>query len=177
MLAIGAIGAPRAIRDAGIIMELSKLCVVSIHPDTQHPLDVDLKGILSAVGDRLAEWIWCVRDLDWLGNDASEQFAQQVGVAGRKGLWSSSQELLAQAENVYQTIEGQFVAFPREVDKSSLSEGDSQLDSFPTSLAVFAVAAIDGSYFDVYAKDQSLIKRFTRFTDVRSENPASYFPA
>src|SRR5438094_229702 len=133
-------------------MQTQELSVISIHPDPARPLDLDLKHILSGLGERLESWVWCITDLDWLGEDG-EMLCRAVEAAGPGGLWLDSQELIQHVQGIYQTIEGSFLAFPTSLDRRIIDESDRDLASFPLSKAEFAIVAVDGCYFDVYSKD------------------------
>jgi hypothetical protein len=156
-------------------MQTQELSVISIYPDSARPLDLDLRHILAAVGNRLETWVWCIRDLDWLGADG-ETLCREVEGAGPEGLWLDSTDLLHRAQGISQTIEGSFLAFPRSLDRRTIDAGDLDLASFPSSKAAFAIEAIDGCYFDVYSKD-SVVTRdlLERFPNARSESTDHYF--
>ena len=149
-------------------MITQNVSIVSIHPDPVQPLELDIKHILSALGPAMQGWIWCVRNLEWLGENA-EAFNRRVDAAGAAGLWVPAQELLDAARGVYQTIEGEFQAFPHEVDP------EETLALFPASQAELAIVAVDGGFFEVYAKDPEVLARLRNFKDVRNEDPRVYF--
>jgi hypothetical protein len=155
-------------------MKTQNVSIVSIHPDPAQPLAFDIKDVLDAFGPCLERWVWCVRNLDWLGED-SEALCQQVEAAGSAGLWMTSQELLSHARKVYQTIEGEFLAFPREVDPKTVTAQELNLRCFPASRAELAIVAVDGGFFEVYAKDPDVLSRLRLFGDVRDEDPSEYF--
>lgn len=155
-------------------MQTQNVSIISIHADPAQPLAIDLKDLLCVLGPHLEEWIWCVRYLDWLGQD-SEAICRQVEAAGPSGLWLSSQELMTHAREVYQTIEGQFLAFPRAIDRSTVEAHELDFGEFPSSRADLAIVAIDGCFFEVFAKDSELLSSYGRFKGVRVENPSAYF--
>jgi hypothetical protein len=155
-------------------MRTQDIAIVSIHPDPAQPLALDLKEVLGALKPYCERWIWCVRNLDWLGEN-SEAVCQRVEAAGLGGLWMSSQDLLGHARGIYQTIEGEFLAFPREIDLGTVSADEVNLGAFPESRAELAIVAVDGGYFEVYAKDPKLLTALKQFKDVRDENPGAYF--
>jgi hypothetical protein len=156
-------------------MQTHELAVISIHPDQARPLDLDLRHILSALGKRSENWVWCVRDLDWLGEDG-ETLYRAVEAAGPTGFWLGSQELEQRAQSIYQTIEGSFLAFPKSLDRRSLDITDLDLASFPASQAEFAIVAVDGCYFDIYSKDALATQDLLgRFPNVHSEPTDRYF--
>jgi hypothetical protein len=156
-------------------MRTRELAVVSIHPDRSEPLGVDLKHILAALEGSLGAWVWCVKNLDWLGEDG-ESLCQAVEAAGPDGLWIDSNELREYVGRIYQTIEGEFLAFPKSIDRQRLDGNDVDLSSFPTSKAVVAIVAVDGCYFDVYSKDPGVTASLVEgLQNVRLENPDQYF--
>jgi Protein of unknown function (DUF2691) len=154
-------------------MKTQNIAVVSIHPDSSLPLGIDVKDILTALVPFLPQWTWCVRNLDWLGENADA--ACQAVEAAPNGLWMSSQELLAHASKIYQTIDGEFVAFPRNVEPKDVNPPELRLAAFPESRAELAIVAVDGSYFEVYAKDPDIAASLRGLGNVRDENPDQYF--
>lgn len=155
-------------------MRTQNVSIVSIRPDRANPLSLDLKDILSCLGRQLDRWIWCVRHLDWLGPDA-ENFCRRVEAAGAAGLWLSSDDLLRQAREVYQTVEGEFMAFPRDIDRQTVEEAELDLRSFPQNRAELAIVAVDGGLFEVYAKDTDFLAAMKQLSGVRDEDPGVYF--
>jgi hypothetical protein len=155
-------------------MKTQDITILSIHPDATQPLAFDLKELLAALKPYCERWIWCVRNLDWLGEN-SEAVCQQVEAAGLAGLWMSSQDLLGHARGIYQTIEGEFLAFPREVDPRTVNADEVNLGAFPASRAELVIVAVDGGFFEVYAKDPKLLTPLRQFKDVREEDPGAYF--
>jgi hypothetical protein len=152
-----------------------ELTILSLRPDPSDPLGLDLKHVLSAFGREIADWVWCVKDLDWLGENA-ESLCQAVEAAGPGGVWVDSQDLHREANGIYQTIEGEFIAFSRSIDRQGLGPFDLSLSSFPESRAVIAIVAVDGCYFDVYSKDPETTRRLReRFPTARVEDPKLYF--
>jgi hypothetical protein len=150
------------------------VAVISIHPDPGQPLGLDLKEILAALEPHLQRWIWCVRNLDWLGNE-SEPVCRRVESAGPRGLWMTSKELLSCASGIHQTVEGDFLAFPRELQAKAVKDDELNLRAFPSSRAELAIVAVDGGFFEVYAKEPELLTRLRHFQHVRDENPSLYF--
>ena len=155
-------------------MPAQQTAIISLHPDRAAPLAFDLKDILSALGSKGEQWTWWVRNLDWLGEGA-EDLCRQVEAAGPKGRSLSFTDLLNRARKVHQTVEGEFLAFPRGLDIKSIDAGDLNLRDFPSSPAELAIVAVDGSYFEVFAKDAALLAPLRKFPEVRDENPAAYF--
>jgi hypothetical protein len=156
-------------------MKTRELSVISLHPDPSNPLGLDLKQIISALDREIEDWVWCVKHLDWLGENG-ESLCQAVEAAGAGGFWIDSPVLLQEVAGIYQTIEGEFIAFPRTIDRRQLGLLDLSLSSFPASRAVVAIVAVDGCYFDVYSKDSKTTGRlYERFPDARVEDPKLYF--
>jgi hypothetical protein len=155
-------------------MQIRELDVISIHPDPSQPLGMDLKHILSALEGKLGDWVWCVKNLDWLGNDG-EAFCEAVETAGPEGLWIDSHDLVEKVKGIYQTIEGEFLAFPRSIERQDVRTIDLGLSSFPTSRALVAIVAVDGCYFDVYSKDPEVTSLLQKLPNARSERPENYF--
>jgi hypothetical protein len=155
-------------------MQTRELGVVSIHPDPSQPLGVDIKDILSALERKLEGWVWCVKNLDWLGNDG-EAVCEAVEAAGPGGLWLESREFIEESREIYQTIEGEFFAFPRSIDRQDVRASDLDLSSFPTSRAVVAIVAVDGCYFDVYSNEHEVTCLLATLPNARSERPEDYF--
>jgi hypothetical protein len=156
-------------------MNSATVSIVSLWPDPDRRLDLDLKHIVSALRPFWAEWRWCVKNLDWLGDQSSEDICKAVERAGQIGLWMSSEELVDNANKVYQTIEGQFLAFPTGTDPRTLSSVDLNLREFPSNRAQLVIAAIDGWFFNVYAKDATFLMPFRNMKGVRQEDPNVHF--
>lgn len=156
-------------------MNTTTVSIVSVRPDPDRRLDLDLKHILSALAPFLSEWMWCIRNLDWLGDQGSEDLCLAVETAGRKGLWMSSQDLVDIANRVYQTIEGEFVAFAKCIDAETISSDDLALGCFPRNEAQLAIVAIDGGFFEVYAKDATFLMPFQGMRSTQQEDPSKYF--
>jgi hypothetical protein len=157
-------------------MTTRELAVISIRPDPARPLGLDLGSILAAFGDRLARWVWCVRDLDWLGED-DEAFCRAVEAAGPHGLWLASDELLAHARGIHQTVEGTFLAFPGSLAPAAIRDDELLLASFPTSRAEVAIEAVDGILFDVHTKSPEIAENLLRrFSGAHAEDPTCYYP-
>lgn len=153
-------------------MSIREPPVLLLHPDPCNPLGLDLKHILSTIGPKLADWVWLIKDLDCLGENG-EPFCQAVEAASPEGFQIDSQDLVKAADGIYQTIEGEFLAFPRSAVRQGLVPLDLSLSSFSASQAVVAV---DECYFDVYPKDAEVTDRLhERSPDVRIENPGLYF--
>jgi hypothetical protein len=156
-------------------MKTQEVTVLSLRPDPTDPLGLDLKHILSAFARKLVDWVWCVKNLDWLGENG-EPFCQAVEAAGPGRFWIVSQDLVNEVNGIYQTIEGEFMSFPKSMDRRDLGPLDLGLSSFPASRAVVAIVAVDGCYFDIYSKDSEATSMVhERLLDVTVENPELYF--
>ncbi len=155
-------------------MKTQNVSIVSVHPDPAQPLGLDIKDILTALAPEMARWIWCVRNLDWLGNDA-DALCLMVENAGPQGYWVSFEELFGYARNVYQTIEGQFLAFPNGVDPKSVPLEQLRISAFADSPAELAIVAVDGGFFEVYAKDAGILGLLRQLKNVREEDAKMYF--
>jgi hypothetical protein len=155
-------------------VKTQSIAIVSLHPDPDKPLAFDLKEILAALGPQLQSWIWCVRNLDWLGENA-DAICETVEAAAPGGIWLKSDDLLKRARGVYQTIEGELLAFPCEIDPKTVPVQELSLRAFPGGRAELAIVAVDGGFFEVYAKDAEVIGGLKSFCEVRDENPDNYF--
>jgi hypothetical protein len=157
-------------------MKTQKVTIISIRPEPDEPAVVDVKDILTALKLYWDRWQWCVRNLDWLGNDNNaEAFCRDVEAAGPTGLWIAGPDLLRHACDAYQTVEGEFLAFPREIDPKEVDCDQLSLRAFPTSRAELAIVVVDGFFFEIYAKDPEALVPIRRLKNVRDENPAAYF--
>ncbi|HEV3121499.1 MAG TPA: hypothetical protein VGY53_06335 [Isosphaeraceae bacterium] len=155
-------------------MKTQELAVLSLRPDPSHPLGLDLKHILAALQRDIPDWVWCVKNLDWLGENG-ESLCNAVQAAGPGGFWFDSQDLVKVVKGIYQTVEGEFIAFPRSIDRRALGPQDLSLSSFPSSRAVAAIVAVDGCYFDVYSKDSQATSRLHEtFPGATVEDPPSF---
>ena len=157
-------------------MKSQELAVTSLRPDPADPLGLDLKHILSVLAGKLEGWSWWVRGLDWLG-DPGDVFRGSATLVGAGWFYVNSKELVAAADRIYQTVEGDFLAYPRTDHPTELwPEGPSLLD-FPRSRAVVAIIAVDGCYFDVYSKDPEVTRLLhEKFNTAREEHVDHYFP-
>lgn len=156
-------------------MKTRELTVLTLRPDPADPLGLDLKQILAAFGDQLADWTWWTKDVDWLGGDGGP-VGRAIEAAGPEGSWIDSWDLLGAVGAIYQTIEGEFLAFPRSIDRRNLQALDLNLASFPEGRAAVAVVAVDGGCFDVYSKDPEATHRLlATFPDATIEDTGLYF--
>jgi hypothetical protein len=148
--------------------------VWSIHDTNDSGLAFDLKDVLRALNGRLGQWTWCVTELDSLGGE-SEALCRAVEAARGAGVWLSSEELVRLADGIYQTIDGTFIAFSRGVDRQTTNAA-AELAEFPNGKAELAICVIDGSVFEVYAKDAEIGELLRcSFRDVRTEDPSMYY--
>ncbi len=123
-------------------MKTHEIVVVSLRPDPSNPLGLDLKHIIAALGRKLADWVWCVKNLDWLGKDG-EAFCQAVEAADPGGFWIDSQDLVRRIQSIYQTIDGEFLAFPKSIDRRSHGPIDHR--NYPRTVATPLFSRISGA--------------------------------
>jgi hypothetical protein len=146
--------------------------VLTIHDSAEGVLRVDLKDVLHALRSHVPQWTWCVRGLDAVGEDLGEF----CDLTEKAPVWLSAEELLALAQRIEQTIEGEFLAFPRELSEIDLDESELELGRFPESRAELAITAVDSSCFDVYAKDLDCVNAIRQsFKDIRTQDPQLVF--
>jgi hypothetical protein len=156
-------------------MHRERVQVLSIHDHKESVLAFDLKDVLKALNGRFAECVWCITVLDCFGSEICEEACRAVENSDG-GIWMSWHELQLLAAQSIQTIEGEFLAFRREIGRASITERDLNLGEFPTSKAELAILAVDSSFFEVYAKDPEVLVALRRsFQDVRLEDPSPYF--
>lgn len=136
----------------------------------------DMNTILAALGSHVDSWNWCVRGVDAVGPTAAD-FCRRVELAGDKGLWLSSEQLLAETAGIAQTIEGEFLAFPITVDPRTLHQNERSWINFPASPAELAIVAVDGTTFDILTKDGRLLSNLRKQWQVTDQPITSYFPA
>ncbi len=106
----------------------------------------------------------------------TESRCKAVEAAGPGGFWIDSHDLVKEVKGIYQTVEGEFIAFHQSIDQRELGPIDLSLSSFPGSRAVVAIVAVDGCYFDVYSKDsEATSKLLEKFPGATVENPELYF--
>ncbi len=144
---------------------MNSVQIHSIHDRNGGLLAFDLKDILEALKPLLHRWTWHVGNLETVSN--------AVPITEPEGKWLSSRELTAFANAIAQTIDGTFIAYPKEHRTRGASVGDlDELEiAFPTSLAELMIVATDSSYFEVYAKDPKVTELLRRrFKDVREVN-------
>jgi hypothetical protein len=157
-------------------MQPDAIQVISIHDHQGEFLAFDLKHVLQVLEARLADWAWCLTVLDGVGGEYSEAVCRQVERAGR--LWLSTPELNQLANDIRQTIDAECIGFPAGVDRQKVSDRDVDLGYFPSGRAGLAIVAVDGSYYEVYAKDPELVESLRKhFKEVRLEDPSRYFSA
>jgi hypothetical protein len=149
---------------------MNSVQIHSIHDRHGGLLAFDLKDILEALEPLLDGWTWHVGNLETVSN---------APIAEPEGQWLSSRELTDFANAIAQTIDGTFIAYPKEQGTRGVSEvGDlDELEiAFPTSLAELMIVAVDSSYFEVYAKDPKVTELLRRrFKDVREKDPTVHF--
>jgi len=159
-------------------MPKSAVQVFSIHDHQESLLAFDLKDVLQALNGQFALAAWCITVLECVGGERCEEACQAVEKSEGAGVWLSWDELVKLANQIDQTIEGEFLAFPREIEKASVTGQDLDLGHFPTSKAELAILAVDSSYFEVYAKNPEVLAALRHcFRDVRLEDPSPFFYA
>jgi len=142
--------------------------VYSIHDRDGALLAFDLKDILHALQPMLHRWIWYVDELETVSTDTTDDVAD--------GTWLSSSKLLHWAEGLAQTVNGTFIAFPKELAGATPGSADRGVADFPASQAELVIKAVDSSFFDVCAKDAAVAALLRRcFKDVREEDSENYF--
>jgi hypothetical protein len=157
-------------------MQQTAVQVISIHDRQGSVLTVDLNQVLAALEPDLGRWTWCVTLLDCMGGEYSQAVCEAVERARPSGLWMSSQELLKLAEDIHQTIEGEWIAFPSSIKRDAVTAEDLDLSFFAVSRAELALVVVDSSFVEIYAKDLDVVSRLRRhFKDVRLHDPALYF--
>jgi hypothetical protein len=157
-------------------MQQTAVQVVSIHDQNHSLLAVDLKDVLQALGVAPERWKWCVTLLECTGGEFSQAVCDAVESAGGAGYWLSGQELSRLAEDIRQTLEGEWLAFPADVEPEHLSDEDLHLRCFPTNRVELAILVVDSSFVEVYTKDPALPAGLQKaFLDVRPQDPALYF--
>jgi hypothetical protein len=150
--------------------------VVSLHDRKGTLLAVDLKDVLLALEKQLGKWTWYMRLLECVGGEYSQAMCQAAESSEARGLWISEEDLLKLAQDLDQTIDGEWIAFPKAIDPEQITQDDLNLGFFPTSKAELAIAVIDSTFVQVYAKDAAVITALQRhFKDVRLEDPANHF--
>jgi hypothetical protein len=148
--------------------------VVTIHDKTKSLLAFDLKDLLRALDNYLDCWRWCITDLECFGGE-SEPMCQAVEASRGAGIWLSSPELLKLAAGTVQTIDGKFIAYPKEIDQRDV-DPDTAWAEFPASRAELFIHAVDSNFFEVFTKDPAIATRLQQsFKDVRLEDPELYF--
>jgi hypothetical protein len=159
-------------------MPQGELTVVSIHDhELSEKRELDLKDILSALGERAARWNWCILyDFEALGSGENlDELTQAIWQARPGGMWLSGQEFVRFAHGIQQTIDGEFQAFPVGLEPQSIHVEELQA-RFPESRAELVIHIIDGCIFEVYAKQAEDIARLrARFADVHQEDSTHYF--
>ncbi|HET8670696.1 MAG TPA: hypothetical protein VFM05_08750 [Candidatus Saccharimonadales bacterium] len=66
--------------------------------------------------------------------------------------------------------------FIKSTNESTLTAKDLNLAFFPENEIHLAIVAVDSTYFEVYAKDQSVVANINdRFTTVMLHDPIDYF--
>jgi hypothetical protein len=156
-------------------MQKTAIQILSIHDRRDACLAFDLKDVLRALGRHLEQWIWCITELDCIGS-RTEAVTQQVKAARGRGVWMHSAEMMKLAGDMDQTIDGEIIAFPKDIDRHSIEARELNVSAFPGSRAELAIRAVDSSFFEVYTKDPEIAHLLRRqFKDIHSEDPTRYF--
>jgi len=114
--------------------------------------------------------------LDCTGGEA-QSLCEAVAKRGRQGVILSGEELWAAGQKFGQTIDATLAAAPPGDYEPKELEAIGDLARFPDSPARLVVRAIDGSFFEVIAKDPSFVESLKScFQDVREEDISHYFP-
>jgi hypothetical protein len=139
--------------------------IVSIHDmDPRGFLSFDLLQILESIQKSALQYVWIVRQIECTGEPIPT------------GTVLSFEQLADHALRAGQTINGTVVGCA----PGSFTVGDlesvTQIAGFPKTQATVAILAVDSSYFEVFAKDQSIIDQVRlAFHDVRMQDPRDYF--
>jgi hypothetical protein len=152
--------------------------VLSIRFDNQ--TTYELKEILHAIGAEVISGLtWGVEGLDWLGPEDVTRFNDELDAAPGGRMLISGRRLLELADQVWQTIEGEFIGYGTSLDAREFLETGSPLAWFITSPAEIAIEVQDGQFFDVYLRSQTFADRLAQhFRDVgRQERAGSGAPS
>jgi hypothetical protein len=109
----------------------------------------DLRELLECVGEAAKRATWTVRNLEVLGPEA-QSFMQRIEASPERELVVSGEELLRQADVFGQTVDGEFVAYDEPPDSAS--------DRAARRSSRLKIKAIDGSGFDVSARDETVLR-------------------
>jgi hypothetical protein len=163
-------------------MTTASVQVVSIRDKAAYRIDdrefqvlaIDVRDILQALEPLLQKWIWCITDLEC--NAETHPLIRHFADPNASYVWLSSAAFVQLSAAIEQTIDGTFVAFPRDIDTSSVQSDELDLAEFPASRAELAICAGDSSFFEVYGKDARTLDLIRgNFKVVRNEDPARYF--
>ena len=136
-----------------------------------HALDFDLRDILAALGERALAWQWCVL-YDFEAYGPGERLAAMADAIWRAkpgGIWLTAPELARLAQDIDQTIDGEFQAFPSGLEVSTIPVDELHVP-FLQSRAELVIRAVDSTLFRVYAKHRDDVARLqARFSDVQVE--------
>lgn len=136
----------------------------------------DLRDILACLGRPIDHWSWCLFRLDAIGPTAAD-ICRRIESAGETGLWLTTEQLRHEALGIDQTIEGEFVAFPDSVEPTNVAPEEWSWLNFPSSRAELAIVAIDGTTFDILAKNSRMLTEIRRHWPVIDQPISNYFPA
>jgi hypothetical protein len=137
--------------------------------DSGHVLAFDLRDILEALGERVLAWQWCVLyDFEAYGpGEGLVAMTEAIWRARPGGIWLTAPELARLAQDIDQTIDGEFQAFPSGLAVSTVPV-DELHAPFLQSRAELVIRAVDSTLFRVYAKHRDDVARLqARFSDVQ----------
>jgi hypothetical protein len=124
--------------------------------------DANLFNILQELGtDWVLQLIWGVESLDATGPEAQE-FIAWVEQSSDHRLLISGKEFLELAPKLGQTIEGVFVGYKSNDDTTEFLEGGWGAIHFADSSAELVIEIVDGTYFDLYMRSQTVSDRLTK---------------
>jgi hypothetical protein len=151
-----------------------KVFVLTIRLSDQ--MDYELAKILHAIGDDIVSKLtWGIEALDWLGSEEASQFNAEIDKAPGRRIVVSGQHLLELSEQVWQTIEGEFVGYRATSDAHEFLEANPPLSQFATSPAEIAIEVKDGCFADVYLRSRMhAVQLAQRFRDVSWRDPADF---
>src|SRR5947207_746590 len=105
-------------------MQPAVVQVATIHDHRGSVLALDLKDVLQVLGEDPRVWAWCITLLECTGGEYCAEICRAVENAGESGVWISGHELLQLANDIQQTIEGEWIAFPKEIDRTEITMDD-----------------------------------------------------
>jgi hypothetical protein len=134
-------------------------------------LSFDLRDVLAVLGERALAWQWCVLyDFEAYGpGEGLVAMTNAIWRARPGGIWLSASDFARLAQDIDQTIDGEFQAFPSGLEVSTIPV-DELHAPFLQSRAELVIRAVDSTRFEVHAKDLEDVERIqARFSDVHVE--------